>query len=147
MAVVTEQMISLGDLWIVVYIHDDSGQGDTTGRLPCEVDDTYIPERETDTAEPALAQSFFTQGWPKFDGVEKCKNRSALGLCKKEYLRIVVRGHDDSGQDIASGHLPFEIDGTSKFDSAEGSCVLATGLSMSSQGFAKCLSKFGGIME
>ena len=57
------------------------------------------PGQHIDTAEPALAQGFFTQGWPKFDGVEKCKNRSAKGLCKKEYLRIVVRGHDDSGQD------------------------------------------------
>ena len=35
-----------------------------------------------------------------------------------------MRGHDDSGQDIVSGYLPFEIDGASKFDSAEGSCVL-----------------------
>ena len=56
-----------------------------------------------------------------------------------------MRGHDDSGQDIASGHLPFEMDGTSKFDSAEGSCVSATGLSLSSKGFAKCWSKFGGM--
>ena len=32
-----------------------------------------------------------------------------------------MRGHDDSGQDIVSGH---QIDGASKFDSAEGSCVL-----------------------
>ena len=86
-----EQMRSLMDLSIVVYIHGGSGQGDTTGR---ELDDTSIPEREYDTAEPALAHGFFTQGWPKFDGVEKCKNRSA-----KEYLRIVLRGHDDSGQD------------------------------------------------
>ena len=90
-------------------IHDDSGQGDTTGRLPCELDDTYIPERKTDTAEPAMAQSFIRQGWPKFDGVEKCKNRSAMGLCKKEYLRIVVRGHDDSGQDIASDIYPSRL--------------------------------------
>ena len=145
MAVVTEQMISQGDLSIVVYIHDDNGQGYTTGRLPCELDGTSIPERKTDTSEPEITQGFFTQGWSKFGGVEKCNNRSAMGLCKKEYLRIVVRGHDDSGQDIASGHLPFHIDGTSKFDSAEGSCVLATGLSISSQGFAKCWSKFGGM--
>ena len=112
MAGVTEQMISQGDSWVVVFAHDDCGQGNTTGHLPFEcgpvemsslmdlwivvyihggggqgdatgreLDDTSIPERENDTAEPALAHGFFTQGWPKFDGVEKCKNRSAKGLC------------------------------------------------------------------
>ena len=50
MAVVTEQMISQGDLWIVVNIHDDCGQGITTGRLPVERSDTSIPECEIDTA-------------------------------------------------------------------------------------------------
>ena len=130
MAGVTEQMISQKDLWVVVFAHDDCGQGNTTGRLPFEcgpeqmrslmdlsivvykhggsgqggttgreLDDTSIPERENDTAEPALAHGFFTQGWPKFDGVEKCTNRSAKGLCKNEFLRIAVCGHDDSGQD------------------------------------------------
>ena len=50
MAVVTEQMISQGDLWIVVNLHDDCGQGNTTGRLPVERDDTSIPEWKIDTA-------------------------------------------------------------------------------------------------
>ena len=43
-AVETEQMISQGDLWIVVHLHDNCGQGNTTGRLPVERSDTSIPE-------------------------------------------------------------------------------------------------------
>ena len=50
MAVVTEQMISQGDLWIVVYLHDDCGQGNTTGRLRVGRSDTSIPEWKIDTA-------------------------------------------------------------------------------------------------
>ena len=50
MAVVTEKMISQGDLWIVVNLHDDCGQRNTTGRLPVERSDTSIPEWEIDTA-------------------------------------------------------------------------------------------------
>ena len=131
MAGVTEQMISQGDLWVVVFAHDDCGQGNTTCRFPfecgpeqmrslmdlsivvylhggsgqgdttgLELADTSIPERENDTAVPALAHGFFTQGWPKFDGVEKCKNRSAKGLCKREYLCVdtmtVARTHGRS---------------------------------------------------
>ena len=119
-------MSSLMDLWIVVYIHGGSGQGNTTGR---EIDDTSIPERENDTAEPALAHGFFTQGWPKYDGVEKCKNRSAKGLRKKEHLRIVVRGHDDSGQDawkirdlIALGSSAVAESATDVFSRAYEAC-------------------------
>ena len=43
-------MIGQGDLWIVVGLHDDCGQGNTTGRLPVERSDTSIPEWKIDTA-------------------------------------------------------------------------------------------------
>ena len=43
-------MISQGDLRIVVYLHDDCDQGNTTGRLPVESSDTSIPEWKIDTA-------------------------------------------------------------------------------------------------
>ena len=56
MAVVTEKMISRGDMWIVVYIHDDCGQGNTNGRLPFERGDTSIPEWKIDTAESTITE-------------------------------------------------------------------------------------------
>ena len=135
-----------------MYVHDDSGRGSTNGRLPFELDDTFIPERKFGSSEgsvvmvtwmPTTTQGFFVQCWSMFGGAEICKTRSTMGMSKQEHLRIVVRGHDDSGQGITTGHrggIPER-----KFDSAEDSCVLATMLSTTSQGFAKCWSKFGGV--
>ena len=51
MAGVTEQMISQGDLWVVVLIHDDCSQGNTTGRLPFECGPEQISSRIFDQNE------------------------------------------------------------------------------------------------
>ena len=113
MSVATEQMICQEHLWNVVYVHDDSGRGSTNGRLPFELDDTFIPERKFDSAEgsgvmvtwmPTTTQGFFVQCWPKFGGAEICKTRSTMGMSKQEHLRIVVCGQDDSDQGITTGH-------------------------------------------
>ena len=50
MADVTEQMSYQGVLWIVVNLHDEFGQGTTTGRIPVERGDTSTPEWGIDTA-------------------------------------------------------------------------------------------------
>ena len=51
MAGVTEQMISQGDLWIVVFIHDDCIQGNMTGRLPYECGPEQMSSRIFDQNE------------------------------------------------------------------------------------------------
>ena len=131
MSVATEQMICQGHLWTVVYVHDDSGRGLANGRLPFELDHTFIPERKFGSAEgssamvtwmPTTTQVFFVQCWPKRSGAEICKTRSTMGRSKQEHLRIVVCGHDDSGKGITTGHrggIPVR-----KFDFAEDSCIL-----------------------
>ena len=42
MSVATEQMICQEHLRTVVYVHDDNGRGRESGRLPFELEDTFI---------------------------------------------------------------------------------------------------------
>ena len=101
------------------------------------------PRARMATWMPTTTQGFFVQCRPKFGGAEICKTKSTMEMSKQEHLRIVVCGHDDTGQGITTGHrggVPVR-----KFDFAEDSCILATMLSTTSQGFAKCWSKFGGM--
>ena len=90
-----EQMSSLMDLWIVVYIHGGSGQGDTTGR---ELDVFLFLSGKMIPPSLLSHMASSRRAGPSSMEWRNCKNRSAKGLCKKEHLRIVVRGHDDSGQ-------------------------------------------------
>ena len=78
MAVVTEQMISQGVLWIGMFVHGDYCKGNTTGRLPFESG----PEQ----------MSSLMDLW-----IVVC---SGQGDSSGRELddRVVVRGHDDSGQ-------------------------------------------------
>ena len=113
-----------------MYVHDDSGRGSMNGRLPFQLDDTFIPERKFESVEgsgvmvtwmPTTTQGFFVQCWPKFGGAEICKTRSTMGMSKQEHLRIVVCGQDDSDQGITTGHrggIPER-----KLNSAEDSCM------------------------
>ena len=82
MSVVTEQMISQGELWVVVFVHDDKSQGNTTGRLPFECG----PEQMSSLMDLWIV--VFIHGG------------SGQGDTTGRELddRVVVRGHDDSGQ-------------------------------------------------
>ena len=44
-------MISQGDLWVVVFFHEDCGQGNTTGRLPFECGPEQMSSRIFDQNE------------------------------------------------------------------------------------------------
>ena len=82
MAVVTEQMISQGELWIVVFVHDDYSQANTTGRLPFECG----PEQMSSLMDLWI--------------VVYVHGGSGQGDTTGRELddRVVVRGHDDSGK-------------------------------------------------
>ena len=108
MAVVTEQMSSQGVLWIVVNLHDDCGQGNTTGRVPVERSDTSILEWGIDTA-----------GMTDVPELMICPIMEACGTVwldtpaksVKEHLSIVICGHVDSGKRTATRRLLFEQGG------------------------------------
>ena len=108
MAVVTEQKSSQGVLWIVVNLHDDCGQGNTTGRIPVERSDTSIPEWEIDTA-----------GMTDVPELMICPTMEACGTVwpdtpaksVKEHLSIVICGHVGSGRRTETRRLLFEQGG------------------------------------
>ena len=108
MAVVTEQMIRQGALWIVVNLHDDCGQGNTTGRLPVERSDTSIPEWEIDTAGMIDVPELMIR-----PTTEACGTvwQDIPAKSVKEHLSIVICGHVDSGKRTAIRRLLFELGG------------------------------------
>ena len=78
MAVVTEQMISQGELWIGTPAHGDYCQGNTAGRLPFE-------------SGPEQMSSLMDLWIVVCSGQGDSSGRELND-------RVVVRGHDDSGQ-------------------------------------------------
>ena len=106
MAVETEQMSSQGVLWIVVNLHDDCGQGNTTGRLPVERSDTSIPEWGIDTAGMIDVPELMIRPTTEACGTV-CLDTPAKSV--KEHLSIVTCGHVDSGKRTATRRLLFEL--------------------------------------
>ena len=96
MADVTEQMSNQGVLWIVVNLHDEFGQGTTTGRIPVERCDTSIPEWGIDTAgmtetpEPMICPIKEERGTVWLDTLD------TPAKSVKEHLSIFICGHDGS---------------------------------------------------
>ena len=65
-----EQMISQEHLWIVVREHDDSGQGNTTGRLPLELDGTSERAPDGLTLEAERVEKLFQAPAPNMDDLK-----------------------------------------------------------------------------
>ena len=93
-------------LWIVVNLHDDCGQGNTTGRLPVERSDTSIPEWRIGTAGMIDVPELMIRPTTEACGTVWLDTPAKS---VKEHLSIVICGHVDSGKRTATRRLLFEL--------------------------------------
>ena len=119
MADVTEQMSNQGVLWIVVNLHNEFGQGMTTGRIPVERGDTSIPEWRidiagmTDVPEPMICPIMEERGTVWLDTLD------TLAKSVKEHLSIVICGYVGSGKRTATRRILFDQGGIPEIERDE----------------------------